>query len=345
MRLSVSAFLFNPTAPSSSSAGGSATRPKDAISNRLSELRSRSEEEDRAMIAQQQLRGDDDDVADSDEERGLAEAAPRGRLQFGPHPADSEDEEGDDNHHDAFRQQMALAGATPSANVTARSLRYLVSDPKPEIKLIHRFKPGQSPSDADAEFWRSFVDKCRLAWGVFFPPKPQTSMPRRTGGGLGAWASGVGKLLLSGQPAAPVAGAASGSSLSAKQVVLNRLQMVLIADRCGVSAESLLDMKAQTLAALADYMGGDLAADVSQLEVQVSALKPSGERVTMTIGFADMLADEELRDPLHYDYEYEDDDDYFTPEEDDDSRATDIAEAPTAGLKAVRIAAVPVDQE
>lgn len=37
--------------------------------------------------------------------------------------------------------------------------------------------------------------------------------------------------------------------------------------------------------------------------VQVSALKPNGERVTMTIGFADMLSDEELRDPLSYHYE------------------------------------------
>jgi hypothetical protein len=94
-----------------------------------------------------------------------------------------------------------------------------------QIKLLHRFKPGQGPQDN--EFWRSFVDKCRLAWGVFFPPSPQTIRRQSM---LSNWAGGLGKIL------APRAALSAGegqavNGLSAKQVVLSRLQMVLIADR------------------------------------------------------------------------------------------------------------------
>ncbi len=39
--------------------------------------------------------------------------------------------------------------------------------------------------------------------------------------------------------------------------------------------------------------------------------------------------------------QFEDDDDYFMPEE-DDGRVADIAEAPAAGLKAARVAAKAV---
>ncbi|KAG2497586.1 hypothetical protein HYH03_004332 [Edaphochlamys debaryana] len=223
--------------------------------------------------------------------------------------------------------------------MTARSMRYMVADPKPQIKLVHRFKPGTAPGP-DQAFWSDFVNKCRMAWGVFFPPPPQTIRSRRPPG-IASWALGLGKVLPGGKAASASGSALPAAALSAKQVVLNRLQMVLIADRCGVSPETLLDMKAQTLTALAEYMGVDGAGgDLGQLEVQVTAVKPNGEKVTMTMGFSEMLADEQLRDPLQYHYQFEDPDDYFMPE-DDDHRISEIAEAPAAGMASVRVAARP----
>ncbi len=105
-----------------------------------------------------------------------------------------------------------------------------------QIKLLHRFK--KAPGAEDNVFWQDFMHKCRLAWGVFFPPPARPG--RRTGwGGL---PRSLGRLL--GQPGGGSAGGggapagADGSNtgqlvngLSAKQVVLNRLQMILIADR------------------------------------------------------------------------------------------------------------------
>ncbi|GLC37046.1 hypothetical protein PLESTB_001397400 [Pleodorina starrii] len=341
-RVVISAFLFNPAANGNSSRSSS-NRSRESITNRLSELRIRSDEE-RALLSQQRAEREEEEEDDrrlaESSGRALADEAgpgPRVGRGMGPWPAaTSDDEDGD--------QGMALAAASSDGPVTPRSLRYMITDPKPEIKLLHRFKSGQSSRDTD--FWNSFVDKCRLAWGVFFPPAPH-SVRRQSR--LSKWAGGISRMLAPGPgQAAESGGAGAGggdgaavSGLSAKQVVLSRLQMVLIADRCGVSPEHLLEMKAQTLTALAEYMGKDLEEDVSQLEVQVSALKPNGERITMTIGFADMLGDEQLRDPIQYHYEFEDDDDYFLPEE-DDGRVADIAEAPAAGLKAARVVAQPV---
>ncbi|EFJ42841.1 hypothetical protein VOLCADRAFT_96990 [Volvox carteri f. nagariensis] len=186
--------------------------------------------------------------------------------------------------------------------VTPRSIRYMVADPRPEPHARRRY-----PS--------SPLSKLADGLGQLLTPGAHG------GGGVGA-GGGDGE------------GSSTVTGLSAKEVVLNRLQMVLIADRCGVSPEDLLEMKAQTLTALAEYMGKDLEEDVEQLEVQVSALKPNGEKVTMTIGFAAMLADEQLRDPIQYHYEFEDDDDYFFPEE-DDGRVADIAEPPSSAPKAI----------
>ncbi|GFR40605.1 hypothetical protein Agub_g1185 [Astrephomene gubernaculifera] len=297
-RLAVNAFLFNMVAGASSN-----SKNKEAISSRLSELRRRDEEEDRAFLSEQSS-GTEEQADGVDESLELA------RPLYGPLPADAGSEDGSSH---------------PGGLVTARSLRFSIADPKPEIKLLHRFKPGRGPDDTDP--WRSFLDKCRLAWGVFFPPAPKRSRSQ-----LATWAGGIGSLLATAATGSGVTD--SATSRTAKQVVTSRLQMVLIADRCGVSPESLLEMKAQTLAALAEYMGKDLDDDVSQLEVQVSALKPSGERITMTIGFADMLGDEQRMDPLQYDYEFEDEDDYFYPEEEEDFRVGEIIEVPALAAAA-----------
>ncbi|KAG2436779.1 hypothetical protein HXX76_006303 [Chlamydomonas incerta] len=306
--LQVNAFLTqqNPFIRIGFGSGGSS---KEVVSNRLLELRNRSDEADREFLRE---RGDASDRRGSEEEVG-----PR------PDGADGED-----------NQPGPIALASGGV-VTPRSLRFMVADPKPEIKLLHRFKAGAP----DQAFWQGFANKCRMAWGVLFPPSPGLKPRPR---GIGAWANKMG-MLLKGSVPADSAKLVRGRSY--KEVVMSRLQMVLIADRCGVSPEQLLGMKEQTLMALAEYMettgAGALDNDLQQLEVQVSALKPNGERVTMTIGFADMLSDEELRDPLSYHYEDEDPDDYFLPEE-DDGRVADIAEAPAAGLAAVRVSAETV---
>eukprot|EP00198_Chlamydomonas_reinhardtii_P004043 XP_001693379.1 chloroplast division site determinant [Chlamydomonas reinhardtii] len=304
----VNAFLTqqNPFIRVGFGSGGSS---KDVVSNRLQELRNRSDEADREFLRERGEAGD---------QRGSEEEA-------GPRP---EGVDGEDGQSGA----MALAGG---GVVTPRSLRFMVADPKPEIKLLHRFKAG----GPDQAFWQGFVQKCRMAWGVFFPPTPGLKPRPR---GIGAWANKMGMLL---KGSVPADNTKLVRGRSYKEVVMSRLQMVLIADRCGVSPEQLLGMKEQTLVALAEYMettgAGAIDNDLQQLEVQVSALKPNGERVTMTIGFADMLSDEELRDPLSYHYEDEDPDDYFLPEEDND-RVADIAEAPAAGLAAVRVSAETV---
>ncbi|GLI69558.1 hypothetical protein VaNZ11_014194 [Volvox africanus] len=347
-RVIINAFLFK--LPSSS--GGKGTnRSRESIVNRLSELRSRPDDDTRnPSHPHPQPRPEDDirtDAQLNSEAMPGERPGPPAQRQLNPWPAQTS---GGDEEGENLVQGMAMDGSASDGSLTPRSLRYLISDPKPEIKLLHRFKPGQGPRTERA-FWRSFTDKCRLAWDVFFPPEP-TAIARRksAANAMSTWGSGggsFGRIFQSRSKQFGGGGRSSGdgtvvNGLTAKQVVLSRLQMVLIADRCGVAPEHLLEMKSHTLNALAEYMGKDLDDDMSQLEVQVSALKPNGERLTMTIGFADMLGEEQLRDPIEYHYEqFEDDDDYFTPEEDGEGVA-DIAEAPTAGLKAARVRATPV---
>ncbi|PNH01930.1 hypothetical protein TSOC_012134, partial [Tetrabaena socialis] len=343
----VSAFLINvnPFMPAASTDNSSSNNK--VVGSRLSELRSRSADDDRAFLRERSEAREGEEAAGRglEDDEGAGGSRRLQRRPLGPWPAaqfvgagdgghlaeglDGLEEWGEGEEAEASGTGRMLMGS-PDGVITPRSLRYMVADPKPEIKLIHRLRPGQRGADGD--LWGSFVDKCRMAWGVFFPPPPPV---RRRPTGIAGWAGGIGRLLGGGGMSA---GTALAPGLTPKRVVLNRLRMVLVADRCGVAPEQLLEMKAQTLSALAEYLGGDVGADLAQLEVQVSALKPSGERVTMNMGFADMLADEQLRDPLQYDYEFEDEDDYFFAEEDDD-KVSEIAEAPAAGLKAVRVAA------
>ncbi|GIL48021.1 hypothetical protein Vafri_4737 [Volvox africanus] len=346
-RVIINAFLFK--LPSSSGVKGT-NRTRESIVNRLSELRSRPDDDTHNPPRQRQQSGPEDDprtdASSSGDAPGGERPGPPAQRQMNPWPAQTSG--GDEEEGESPIQGMAMDGSVLDGSLTPRSLRYLISDPKPEIKLLHRFKPGQGARNERA-FWRSFTDKCRLAWDVFFPPEPSAIARRKsTANAISTWGSGggFGRFFQSRPKQFGGGGRSSGdgtvvNGLTAKQVVLSRLQMVLIADRCGVAPEHLLEMKSHTLTALAEYMGKDLDDDMSQLEVQVSALKPNGERLTMTIGFADMLGEEQLRDPIEYHYEFEDDDDYFTPEEDGDGVA-DIAEAPAAGLKAARVRATPV---
>lgn len=324
--MQVSAFLFANNPFASNATASTRTSSKEIISNRLAELRrldgNRSKNSSNSGREQEGSGLDLDGVDPSTAAKML-----------GQWPV-------------TFTVSTEKAeGGQDESNEGGRTTKSLVIDPKPEIKLLHRFK--KAPGPEDNAFWQDFMQKCRLAWGVFFPPPAR---PRRHTG-WGGLPRSLGRLL--GQPGGGTGGAPAAedgtnsgqlvNGLSAKQVVLNRLQMILIADRCGVAPEALLEMKAQALVALADYLGNAGAGvEAGQLELQVSALKPNGDRVTMNISFADMLADEQLRDPLHYHYECEDPDDYFYPEEDDGHVAA-VAEAPAAGMMAAAVRADAVD--
>ncbi|GFH24070.1 uncharacterized protein HaLaN_21793, partial [Haematococcus lacustris] len=104
----------------------------------------------------------------------------------------------------------------------------------PEVSLVTSFRtPPAQPAPVGPAFWSDFVCKCRLAWDVFFPAPPANL------------------------PVSP-AGA-----------VRNRLQMILVSDRSGLDLPTLLKIKNQSLAALAQSNGW---ANLAELELQVMAL-------------------------------------------------------------------------
>jgi cell division topological specificity factor MinE len=74
-----------------------------------------------------------------------------------------------------------------------------------------------------------FVTKLKLAWRIFFPDKPAAMSPKETG----------------------------------KQ----RLRMILVADRCGMSPASLSEMKRNIVKALSDFVDIENDADI---EVSIS---------------------------------------------------------------------------
>ncbi|MEW5303045.1 MAG: hypothetical protein WDW36_005776 [Sanguina aurantia] len=167
-------------------------------------------------------------------------------------------------------------------------------DPQAEVKMLHRVPAAAAAQPKqDPAFWGGFLNKCRLAYDVFFPPKP---VPK--------------------------------AQLSGKEVVMSRLQMVLVADRCGISPETLIAMKNSTVLGLAKYM----EADLSEMEMQVSAIKPSGKRITMSLGFNKIIEDYMLRDPDNYHYQAEDDDDYFM---EDDGYVSEVQESSTSSRGAL----------
>lgn len=220
----------------------------------------------------------------------------------------------------ALRPTTALLSETPGPLP-------LMADPSPEIKLLQRFKKASQPPDG---FWGDFVVKCRLAWGVFFPPAPP-------GQASAASSSPLGKFL-----GAHAAGIPARSVMSPKHVVMSRLQLVLMADRCGVAPEQLLQLKTHSLGALAQYMDTELL----DMEVQVSAVKPSGERLTMRMALNDILDEDQMRDAQAAHYEHEDEDDYFTAEEEAAAgfRVAGIAESDVPGRMAASVGATTVEK-
>lgn len=91
----------------------------------------------------------------------------------------------------AFRRTAPGKNRVPCHEVDMPELRGSLSK---QIKLLHRFKAG----GPDQAFWQGFVQKCRMAWGVFFPPTPGLKPRPR---GIGAWANKMGMLLKGSVPA------------------------------------------------------------------------------------------------------------------------------------------------
>ncbi|KAF8064531.1 Galns [Scenedesmus sp. PABB004] len=101
---------------------------------------------------------------------------------------------------------------------------------------------------APAQGVNSFFVKCKLAWNLFFPPQQ--------------------------------AEAAAPPNLSPKELGKQRLQMILVADRCGLSANSLVDMQRNTLAALADTM--DLE-DLADAQLRFTMTRESGTTYSLAV--------------------------------------------------------------
>ncbi|EFJ42842.1 hypothetical protein VOLCADRAFT_96991 [Volvox carteri f. nagariensis] len=99
-RVIINAFLFNPLLKGSSSNGssGGASRSRETIASRLSELRSPPDDDDRAAFSQRPSRESEDDSNAEDEPSGTgasheeAGAGLRVRIQMGPWPAETSDD-------------------------------------------------------------------------------------------------------------------------------------------------------------------------------------------------------------------------------------------------------------
>ncbi|KAF5835637.1 hypothetical protein DUNSADRAFT_7139 [Dunaliella salina] len=163
------------------------------------------------------------------------------------------------------------------------ALRGMRSENDPDVQLVTRFRAPQ-PEEEQQHFWQGFVHKCRAAWDVFFPAK---------------------------------------QVLSPAGAMRSRLKMILYSDRSGLDLPTLLRIKNQSIAAIAENGSG--WEGLSELELQSGWQKSSGERVQLSMPLAHMPERYMLRDSDDYDYEYYDDDDYF---DDDDGKVSPILEFP-----------------
>jgi septum formation topological specificity factor MinE len=100
--------------------------------------------------------------------------------------------------------------------------------------IRYRVRPG-APGAGGEGGVRSFLDKLWLVWQVFFPERPAELTPKD----------------------------------GAKQ----RLRMILVADRCGLSPSGLAEMKRSILLALEDFV--DIESE-EEIDVTVSVRGPAG---------------------------------------------------------------------
>uniref|UniRef100_A0A383WG13 Uncharacterized protein n=1 Tax=Tetradesmus obliquus TaxID=3088 RepID=A0A383WG13_TETOB len=143
------------------------------------------------------------------------------------------------------QQVEPAAGIPPPSNMQATVT--LVPKKDASAALLRQ----QIPASTDADPLGKFLIKCKLAWNLFFPPQNE----------------------------APAAAAAT-PNLSPKELGKQRLQMILVADRCGLSPSSLVEMKRNTLAALADCMELE---DLQDAHLRFTMTREGGTTYSMAV--------------------------------------------------------------
>ena len=70
--------------------------------------------------------------------------------------------------------------------------------------------------------------------------------------------------------------------------------------RCGLDLPTLMQIKKNSMAALANEHGWE---SMTEVEVQVASVKPNGERIQLNLPLSAIPSKSKLRDPSQYDYE------------------------------------------
>jgi len=122
-------------------------------------------------------------------------------------------------------QAGALPVVRPPTNPVAKPPVPPLVDADPEVTLVTKMKAAaQDDESKKQQFWGDFMQKCRLAWDIFFPKEPEVMSP---------------------------AGA-----------VKSRLHMILVSDRCGLDLPTLMKIKQSSMAAIALDNGWDAVTEL-----------------------------------------------------------------------------------
>ena len=70
--------------------------------------------------------------------------------------------------------------------------------------------------------------------------------------------------------------------------------------RCGLDLPTLMQIKKNSMAALANEHGWE---SMTEVEVQVASVKPNGDRIQLNLPLSAIPSKSKLRDPSQYDYE------------------------------------------
>ena len=67
--------------------------------------------------------------------------------------------------------------APPASTTTPSGTPPFPPPADPQVQLVTKFNAPSSSYSQDPRFWSSFMGKCRLAWGIFFPHKVTALSP------------------------------------------------------------------------------------------------------------------------------------------------------------------------
>ncbi|KAF6248524.1 hypothetical protein COO60DRAFT_1071603 [Scenedesmus sp. NREL 46B-D3] len=143
-------------------------------------------------------------------------------------------------------QSESAAGIPPASNIQA-TVTLVPKGASTALLTQH------VPASSDADAMDSFLIKCKLAWYLLFPPQLHKEA---------------------------ASAAAAAPNLSPKELGKQRLQMILVADRCGTTPSSLVEMKRNTLTALADCMELE---DLQDAQLRFSMTREGGTTYTMAV--------------------------------------------------------------